>query len=143
MIAGLAVAGIALIAFEVAANARGAARRRAHRHRDAGGDPRPHHLGAIAILPRVSRAAISRSAWPASTRCSVDHRALVSIVIASLFVAANVVLMASYSPGLTAAALGVVAAAIALSIAIGLARVRSAGRSKRSTGGSDRSRSST
>src|SRR6185436_16887784 len=48
----------------------------------------------------------------------------VGIVIAALFVAANAALMASYSARLTAASLGVVAAAVALSMAIGLARVR-------------------
>jgi NHLM bacteriocin system ABC transporter ATP-binding protein len=49
---------------------------------------------------------------------------VVGIVIAALFVAANAALMAGYSASLTAASLGVVAATVSLSIAIGLARVR-------------------
>jgi ATP-binding cassette subfamily C protein len=49
---------------------------------------------------------------------------LTSILITALFVAANVALMASYSPALTGASLAVVAAVIALSVAIGLARLK-------------------
>ncbi len=50
--------------------------------------------------------------------------AVIAMVIAGIFVAANVALMAFYSPALTGVSLLVVAAALALSVAIGLARVK-------------------
>lgn len=49
---------------------------------------------------------------------------LVALFVTALFVAANVALMASYSAALTGVSLAVVAATIALSVAIGLARVK-------------------
>ena len=124
VIAGLAVAGIALIAFEVL---RTLAVLRV--------DGRTGIATQAAVIDRIvsapSRFFREYSSGDLAQRLAGVNTvqrsltaAFVSILIAGLFVAANVVLMASYSPGLTAAALGVVAAAIALSIAIGLARVQ-------------------
>jgi ATP-binding cassette subfamily C protein len=50
--------------------------------------------------------------------------AVVAIFVSTLFVAANVALMAAYSAALTSVALAVVGATVALSVAIGLARVK-------------------
>jgi len=124
VIAGLAVAGIALVAFEVL---RTLAVLRV--------DGRTGIATQAAILDRIISAPsrffrayssgdlAQRLAGVNTVQRSITA-AMVSILVASLFVAANVALMAMYSAALTAAALGVVAAAIAISIAIGLARVK-------------------
>ena len=64
-----------------------------------------------------------RLAGVSQVQRAITH-AVIAIVIAGIFVAANVALMAMYSPALTGASLLVVAAALALSVAIGLARVK-------------------
>jgi ATP-binding cassette subfamily C protein len=80
--------------------------------------------GPGAFLPAVHERRPLAAARGGRERAKADHRLGGGIVIAALFVAANAALMASYSARLTAASLGVVAAAVALSLAIGLARVR-------------------
>src|SRR5207244_4261751 len=61
-----------------AAQPRDAAPRRAHRDRDAGGDPRPDHLGAVAFLPQVlerrPRAAARRREPGAAFDHGLDRR---------------------------------------------------------------------
>ncbi len=124
IIAGLAIAGISLVALDV--------------------------LRAIAILRVEGRTGIATQAAILDRIISAPSRffrtytsgdlaqrlagvagvqraitsSIVGMVVASLYVAANVALMASYSAALTAVSLAVVAAAIALSLSIGLARVK-------------------
>jgi ATP-binding cassette subfamily C protein len=124
IIAGLAVAGISLIALDVL---RAIALLRV--------EGKTGIATQAAILDRLISAPAhffrqftsgdlsQRLAGVASVQRQITASA-VGIVIAALFVAANAALMASYSARLTAASLGVVAAAVALSLAIGLARVR-------------------
>ena len=124
IIAGLAVAGISLIALDVL---RAIALLRV--------EGKTGIATQAAILDRIISAPAhffrqytsgdlsQRLAGVASVQRQITASA-VGIVIAALFVAANAALMASYSARLTAASLGVVAAAVALSLAIGLARVR-------------------
>jgi ATP-binding cassette subfamily C protein len=124
IIAGLAVAGISLIALETL---RAIAVLRV--------EGRTGIATQAAILDRIISAPSrffrrfasgdlsQRLAGVASVQRTVTS-SIVGLAIAALFVAANVALMASYSVGLTAVSLAVVAATIALSIVVGLARVR-------------------
>ncbi len=115
VIAGLAVAGISLTLFEVL---RSLAVLRV--------DGRTGIATQAAILGffrTYSSGDLAQRLAGVNTVQRAITGAFVSILVASLFVASNVVLMATYSAALTGVALAVVAAALALSVAIGLARV--------------------
>ena len=124
IIAGLAVAGLALVALEVL---RSIAELRL--------EGRTGIATQAAVLDRVigapSRLFRAYSSGDLALRLGAVNTvqraitaAAAGTIVAALFVAANFALMLAYSVSLTLVSLGVVAAAVALSIGIGLARLK-------------------